>query len=205
MCNRLVPSKTPPPKHSRLEKKLPCLGLPSLFLNHFPNFIGINPRNIETPPKRTITLILLATQQWTSIVMEYYRFRFVFSLQFYVLCYYNFDLILASNLFIDLMTYTMKKFFLVTTSINSHFQFHKVALVNYSNENFKTTNQIHQIFMNYYEKCYHQESIWDSFKISFSLAYWCNVLKADSSHIWHDEIVLSFTFFFLKNVVSASL
>ena len=72
ICNRLVPSKTPPPKHSRLEKKFLCLGLPSLFLNHFPSFIGINPRKIETPPKRTITLILLAIQQLISIFVESY-------------------------------------------------------------------------------------------------------------------------------------
>ena len=46
---------------------MPCLGLPSLLLNHFPNFKGINPRKIEIPPKRHIARILLAV---VSIVID---------------------------------------------------------------------------------------------------------------------------------------
>ena len=62
----LVPSKTPPPKQSKLEKIVPCLMLPSVPLNHLPSFKGINPRMMDMPPNNTIAKILLPV---TSIVV----------------------------------------------------------------------------------------------------------------------------------------
>ena len=57
--SKVVASSTPPPKQSKLEKTVPCLGLPSLPLKSLPNLRGINPTIIDIPPKRHIAKILV--------------------------------------------------------------------------------------------------------------------------------------------------
>ena len=49
---------------------VPCLGLPSWFLNQFPSFSGIKPSNMEMPPNRNMTRILLHNSSFSQFLMS---------------------------------------------------------------------------------------------------------------------------------------